>query len=102
MPMAIAATRGRVLSKVFMAVMKPSFVWYASSPPRRFSAGTWQSSSTSSAVSLARSPILSSILPTEKPGVPFSTTKARCPARPSAGSMVAKTTFHDARAPLVM
>jgi len=40
--------------------------------------------------------------PTPKPGVPFSTTKARWPARPRAVSIVAKTTFHEARAPFVM
>ena len=101
-PTAIAATSGRVLSKVFMAVMKPSFVTYFSSPPRRFSSGTRQSSRTSSAVSLARRPILSSMRPMAKPGVPFSTTKARCPARPSEGSIVAKMTVHDARPPFVM
>ena len=102
MPQAMAATSGRVLSKVFIAVMKPSFDAYFSSPPSRLSAGTRQSSSTSSAVSLARRPIFSSILPTKKPGVPFSTTNARCPARPSVGSTVAKITVHAARAPFVM
>ena len=102
MPTAIAPTSGRVLSKVFIAVMKPSFDRYDSSPPSKFSSGTRQSSSTSSAVSLARRPIFSSILPTSKPGVPFSTTKARCPARPRAGSIVAKITVQIARPPLVM
>ena len=102
MPTAIAATMGRVLSKVFIAVRKPSVEVYFSSPPSKFSAGTLQFSKTSSAVSLARRPILSSMRPTENPGVPFSTTKARWPARPRAGSIVAKTTVHAARAPFVM
>jgi hypothetical protein len=41
--------------------------------PSTFSAGTRQSSNTSSAVSELRQPVLSSARPTLKPGVPFST-----------------------------
>ena len=86
MPIAIDAMIGRVWSNVFMAVRKPALAEaslaaarasYRASPPSRFSAGTRHSSKTSSAVSLARRPIFSSMRPTEKPGVPASTTKAR-------------------------
>ncbi len=96
MPTAMPATIGRVLSKVFIAPRKPSL------RPSALASGTRQPSRISSAVSLARSPIFFSILPTLKPGVPFSTTKARCASRPFDGSLVAKITTHSARPPLVM
>ena len=80
MPSACAATPGREMSKVFMATMKPM-----PSRPSRFAAGTRASSKTSSAVTLARMPILCSFLPKENPGVPFSTMKHEAPRAPLSG-----------------
>src|SRR5439155_1722555 len=72
------------------------------SSPRRFAAGTRQPSKTSSAVSDARIPSLSSVLVTVNPGVPFSTTKAEMPRCPWARSVWQKTSANDASRPVVM
>jgi len=68
----------------------------------RFAAGMRQSSKTSSAVSEARMPSLSSVLATVNPGVPFSTTKAEMPRYPLARSVWQKTSANDASRPVVM
>ena len=47
-------------------------------------------------------PILSSFLPSEKPGVSFSTTNEAWPRWPSFGSTVATTTVTSAMPPLEM
>src|SRR5205814_2164616 len=61
-------------SSVASAMWKPR-----PSSPSRWAAGTRHASNTSSAVSEARMPSLSSVLLTEKPGVFFSTTNALTP-----------------------
>ena len=59
------------------------------SSPTRFSAGTRQSSNTSSAVWLPRNPIFSSFCATLKPGKSFSTMKAEMPCGPFSGAVLA-------------
>ena len=59
MPVAIAATPGRVRSRVIIASLKP---WFSS--PRRFASGTSVSLKVMVAVLEARRPILSSFLST--------------------------------------
>ena len=57
-----------------MAILKPM-----PSAPSRQAAGTRQSVKTNSAVSEARRPSLSSVLPTWKPGCPSRTRNAEIP-----------------------
>src|SRR4051794_15514475 len=99
-PTAIAATSGRVLSKVAIAPAKPCLV-SISGEPRRFSAGTRQSVKVMTAVSEARIPSLCSSRSTFMPGVPFWTTNDLIAARPSDLSSVAQTTTLSARSPEV-
>jgi len=72
------------------------------SSPSRFAAGTRQSSNTSSAVSEARMPSLSSVFETVKPGVPFSTMKAEMPRCRFSRSVWQNTSANCASRPLVM
>ena len=88
-----AATSGRVASKVAIAPLKPVVVFSTVGLPSRFSNGTRASTREMAAVSLARMPSLCSSLVTFTPGVPASTTKARIPARPAEGSILAHTTM---------
>src|SRR3989441_379955 len=74
MPTAIAPVAGRVTSRVRIAILNPS-----PSSPSRWSTGTGQSVKWSATVGEARMPSFFSFLPTEKPGVPFSTRKAVTP-----------------------
>ena len=99
-PTAIAATSGRVLSNVAIAPAKPWLV-SMSGEPRRFSAGTRQSSNRIAAVSEARMPSLCSSRSTVIPGVPFGTTNDLIAARPSDRSRVAQTTTASDRSPEV-
>ena len=64
--------------------------WDFPGSPSTASAGTMQSWNTSSQVLEARMPSLSSFLPTENPGVPFSSTTAVIPLYPRDRSSVAK------------
>src|SRR5437016_1319497 len=105
-PMALAATIGRVASKVAITPLKPSLVFGTSGLPRMLASGTRQSSNTSVAVSEALMPSLFSTFVTYMPAVPASTTKALMPARPAERSSVAHTTtnpsdFSAAMRPLV-
>ena len=69
-PIAARTTRSISRFRIMHTVASPS-------PPTRFSAGTRTSSNTSSAVGDARIPSLSfSRCPSEKPAIPFSTTKS--------------------------
>jgi len=68
MPTAWVAMPMRPPSMAVSAMRKP---WPSS--PMRLATGTRHSSNTSSAVSEARMPSLSSVFDTLKPGVPFST-----------------------------
>ena len=99
-PTAIAATRGRVLSNVAIAPAKPWLV-SISGEPRRFSAGTRQSSNRIVAVSEALIPSLCSSRSTVIPGVPFGTTNDLIAARPRSLSRVAQTTTASDRSPEV-
>ncbi len=99
-PTAIAATSGRVLSKVAIAPAKPCF-GSTSGSPSRSSAGTRQSSKMITAVSEARMPSLCSSRSTRMPGLPFFTTKDLIAARPRLLSRVAQTTTLSARSPEV-
>ena len=72
MPTAIAATPGRVRSRVIIASLKPLF-----SSPSRFSAGTSTSLKEIVAVLEARCPSLSSFLSTDDAAESRSTTNAR-------------------------
>ena len=85
-PTARAPIEGRVVSRVFIAILKPSPSW-----PRRWEAGTRTLSKWITRVSLARWPILSSFLPTVTPGALASRTKAQMPLWRLARSRVAKT-----------
>ena len=96
----MAATSGRVLSKVAMAPAKPC-LGSTSGEPRRFSFGTRQLSKMIVAVSEALMPSLCSRRSTVMPGVPFSTTKDLIAARPRFLSRVAHTTMASARPPAV-
>ena len=83
MPVAMAATPGRVRSRVIIASLKPLF-----SSPSRFSAGTSVSLKVMVAVLDARWPILSSFLSTVIVSS-FSTTKAEMPRWPASLSVLA-------------
>jgi hypothetical protein len=83
MPVAIAATPGRVRSSVIIASLKP---WFSS--PSRFSAGTSVSLKLIAAVFEARSPILSSCLSTVTVSS-RGTTKAEMPRCPASLSVLA-------------
>ncbi len=78
----------RPASSTCNVLMKPS-----PSRPTSASAGTRQSSNSTSLVSLARMPSLFSFFPALRPGVPRSTTNAEMPRRPSARSVIAITTM---------
>ncbi len=67
-----------------MRISTPPF-----SGPITFSAGTSQSSNTSSPVSEPRMPSLSSFCATEKPLKPFSMMKAEIPREPLSGAVLA-------------
>ena len=83
MPVAIAATPGRVRSSVIIASLKPLF-----SSPSRFSAGTSTSLKEIVAVFEARCPSLSSFLSTTTPQS-RSTTNAEMPRWPASLSVFA-------------
>ena len=83
MPVAIAATPGRVRSRVIIASLKPLF-----SSPRRWSAGISASLKVMVAVLDARWPILSSFLSTTTPAS-RGTTKAEMPRWPASLSVLA-------------
>ena len=93
-PTAIAATSGRVLSKVAIAPAKPCLT-STSGEPRRFSAGTRQSSNRIVAVSEARMPSLCSSRSTFMPGVPFGHHERL--DRGAAELLVERRPDHDAR-----
>ncbi|SSQ42979.1 Uncharacterised protein [Acinetobacter baumannii] len=99
-PIAIAATNGRVLSKVSITPAKP-FATSISGLPSKFSAGTRQSVKLITAVSEALIPNLCSSRSTFIPGVPLGTTNDLIAARPSFRSSVAHTTTESARSPEV-
>jgi hypothetical protein len=82
----------------------PVPAWPGGAPrrPGRQSAGTRQSSSSTSAVWEARMPSLRSFLPWRSRGVPGGTTKLAWPRWPRVGSTVATTTWTLAMPPLVM
>ncbi len=81
-----------------MKVMKPAPTW-----PSTLADGTTTSSKMISDVALPWMPILCSIVPTEKPGMPFSTMNAVTPPRtPRLGSVTASTVSMSAMGPLVM
>ncbi len=67
-----------------------------------FSAGTSQSSNTSSQVLEPRMPSLSSFCAVENPRMPFSTRNAVMPRGPASGSVFAYTTSVSASGPLVI
>ena len=111
MPSAEAPTIGRVISKVASAPEEPafwperarsSFLLSLSMPPSSWSPGMRQSSRITSAVWLARMPILVSLLPWRRPGVSGPITNEAWPRWPSSGSTVATTTCTSAMPPLVM
>ena len=85
MPTAWAAAPSRVRSSVPSATDRP-----LPAVPIRFSAGTRTSSKTGEPVGEPLMPSLCSSLPTENPGVSFSTTNAL--RRRAARSVIAKTT----------
>src|SRR5512139_635595 len=99
-PTAIAATSGRVLSKVAIAPANPCLT-SISGLPSRFSFGTRQSSKRIVAVSEERMPSLCSRRSTFIPGVPLGTTKDLIAARPRLLSRVAHTTTASHRSPAV-
>ena len=68
----------------------------------RFAAGIRQACISTSEVSLARMPSLSSFFPADSPGVPRSTTNAEIPLGPRDLSVTAITTRASAVAPWVM
>ena len=96
-PTAPAAVPGRVKSRVFIAILKPS-----PSSPSRFSAGTTTSVSANAEVSVARWPILSRCFSSWTPGVSMGTTNADIPRWPLLGSVFANTTVQAARPAFVM
>ena len=104
-PIAIAATGGRVLSKVCMtppnAFLRPSASVASSALPRILVLGILQSLKLIAAVSDARMPSLCSSRVTSHPGVPFSTMKDLMAALPSDLSSVAQTTSVSERSPSV-
>src|SRR5437764_15042409 len=78
------------------AILKP-----CPSSPRRLDAGMVQSSKISSLVGEECSPILRSVLPKEKPGVPFSTMKQLTPAPPLPALVRAINRYMSASPPFV-
>ncbi len=106
----MAATVGRVASKVFIAACDDDFLpsrtlaRRASSfslPPSRQLPGMRQSSNTTSAVWLALMPCFLYFWPWDRPGVLGGTTKLAWPREPSSGSTTATTTCTSAMPPLV-
>ena len=83
MPVAMAATPGRVRSRVIIASLKPLF-----SSPRRYLASTSVSLNVMVAVFDARWPILSSFLSTTTVSS-LRTRKAEMPRWPASGSVLA-------------
>ena len=96
----MAATIGRVLSKVSMTPAKP-FSTSMSGLPSRFSRGMRTLSKRIAAVSDALMPSLCSSRSTVTPGWSRGTTKDLMAARPLERSSVAHTTMWVARAPAV-
>ena len=84
-PTETAPTNGRAESSVCMAIRKP---W--PSRPTRLLSGMTTLSRISSQVLEGRMPILSSLRPTLKPGVPFGTMKAVRPRMPPSLRVLAK------------
>ena len=98
MPVAPAAIHGRDRSKVFIATLKP-----CPSSPTRCSRVSFTSSKSTSLVSEARWPSLSSFLPTETPGASRGTTKQVMPLwRPEGSPMRPNTVYHWAKRALVI
>eukprot|EP00754_Rhynchopus_humris_P034068 Rhum_TRINITY_DN15502_c7_g1::Rhum_TRINITY_DN15502_c7_g1_i1::g.161062::m.161062 len=91
-PTAPIATGGRVLSKAFMAILKP-----CPGAPSRFSCGITTLSKLTARVSLQRCPMLISLRPTVRPSVFASTTK---PTKPS--SDLASRKYQSATPPFVI
>ena len=91
-PMPRAATIGRIELRPSIASRNPP------TSPTTFAAGTRTSSSISSPVSTPRTPILSSVRPTETPGADRSTMKHEMSAclRESAGPVLANTQYQSA------
>ncbi len=90
-----------------MEIRPPSRIWRLWIKPlpsgaMRLSAGTRQSAKTTSEVSLARMPSLFSLLPGQKPAVPFSTIRAEIPCGPFEASVTAMATHTSAWPPLVV
>ena len=100
MPTAIAATTGRVLSKVSITPAKPLSTWI-SGLPSRLSFGMRTLSKRIAAVSDALMPSLSSSRSTVTPGYSRGTMNDLIAARPSDLSNVAHTTMCVARDPAV-
>ena len=94
----MAATSGRVLSKVCIAPAKPASM---SGLPSRFSFGTRQLSKMIVAVSEERMPSLCSTRSTRMPGRSLGTTNDLMAAPPMDLSSVAQTTTASLRAPEV-
>ena len=88
---------GRERSKVSMAILKPVPSW-----PTSALLGTWTLSSTSSAVSELRWPILPFIFVRVSPSASPSTTKQEMPLCRMLLSRVANTIIQSATVPLVM
>src|SRR4051812_17506864 len=97
MPTPIAATPGRVRSRVIIAILNPLF-----SSPIRWSAGISTSLNEIVAVLEARCPSLSSFLSTVTPSASRGTTKAEMPRWPASLSVLAYTVYQEAYWPLVM
>jgi hypothetical protein len=112
MPTAMAATDGRVASKVAMAGClapvrccsraRASFSSSFSLPPSSREPGTRTSSSTTSAVCDALMPCFLYFWPCARPLVPGGMTKLAWPRPLSLGSTVATTTWMSAMPPLVI
>ena len=100
MPTAIAATTGRVLSKVSITPAKPFSTWI-SGLPSRLSFGIRTLSKRMTAVSEALMPSLSSSRSTVTPGCSRGTMNDLIAARPNDLSSVAHTTMWVARDPAV-
>src|SRR5208282_2370218 len=87
--------RSHSIDELKIAIPAPSF-------PNKFSAGTSQSVRIISPMGEVRKPILSRLLLTVKPDVPFVTRKAQAPDKPLPGLIVAKTITTSATGALVM
>ena len=99
-PTAIAATMGRVLSKVSITPAKPFSTWISGLPSRK-SWGTRTLSKRMAAVSEALMPSLCSRRSTLTPGYSRGTMNDLMAARPRDLSRVAHTTMWVARDPAV-